>query len=66
MESTSAGKHGSDFIFDSEKGFNIAVALSSFEDGRISEDGQPAELDVSYGQIVFNHYKWGPTADDDN
>ena len=48
-------KYDSDYVFDFKKGFNVAVAFTSYDGTR-----EP-ELDGSYGEIVFNHFKWGPT-----
>jgi hypothetical protein len=43
-----------DFKFSHDKdGFNIAAGFTAY-------DGSPEPiLDPSYGELVFNHYRWG-------
>ena len=43
-----------DDVFDYEKGFNIAIGLTHYDSNQ-----EPVD-DDSYGEIVFNHYSWGP------
>lgn len=43
--------HG--YTFNYESGLNIAVAFTSFDNGK-----EPI-LDKSYGELVFNEYTWG-------
>ena len=43
--------------FDSSKGFNIAAAYSAY-------DGETDPIDdLTVGEVVFNHYKWGRSPD---
>ena len=42
-----------DFIFDHERGLNVAAALTAYD------NEQEMILDQSYGQIVFELYSWG-------
>ena len=46
-----------DFIFNAERGFNIAAAFTAY-------DSNPEPImDERYGTIVFNHYYWGKQPD---
>lgn len=55
FESLEAAKLDSSFIFDSQRGFNMAAAFTSYDGSE-----EPELLDASFGQIVFNLKKWGP------
>ena len=44
-------------IFGYEKGMNIAVAVTEYNKVR------EMELERSYGEIIFNTYRWGEDAD---
>ena len=44
-------------IFGYEKGMNIAVAVTEYNKVR------EMELERSYGEIIFNTYRWGEGAD---
>ena len=43
-----------DYTFSYENGFNVAVAFTQYGD-------KDTVLDPTYGELIFNHYKWGPT-----
>ena len=43
-----------DDIFDYSKGFNLAVAFTAYD-----SNPEPI-LDPTIGELVFNHYEWGP------
>ena len=46
-----------DYLFNFEKGFNIAAALTAYD-----SNPEPI-LDETIGELVFNHYFWGPQPD---
>ena len=46
-----------DYIFGYEEGFNMAVAFTAYDN-----DPEPIE-DPTIGELVFNHYTWGPQPD---
>lgn len=46
-----------DYIFDFQKGFNIAAGFTAY-------DSNPEPIDdPRYGELVFNHYYWGKQPD---
>ena len=45
-------------VISYENGFNFAVAFTAYDN-----DEEPI-LDPSYGEIVFNHFKWGTDAEE--
>ena len=49
--------YDADYVFDYSKGFNLAVALTSYSSLGIED------LDDSIGRIVFKHYYWGSDAE---
>ena len=46
-----------DYEFNFDKGFNFAVAFTAYD------SNQERILDPTIGEIVFNHYEWGPQPD---
>ena len=49
--------YNEDFVFKYEDGFNLAVALTAYD-----SNPEPI-LDPRIGELVFNHYSWGPNRD---
>ena len=43
-----------DFVFSSEQGLNIAAAFTAYD------TDTEWILDETYGEILFNHFSWGP------
>ena len=50
-------KFSADDVFDASKGFAFALAFTAYD-----SDPEPV-LRPEYGEIVFNHYTWGPNED---
>lgn len=44
-------------IFDYQKGLNVAVAFTAFD------NSETWSLDPSYGELVVNKYRWGYKVD---
>ena len=53
LATTTQAHFSSDYIFDKDRGFNIAAAFTAY-------DSNPEPIDdPRYGELVFNHYYWG-------
>ena len=46
-----------DYVFDYSQKFNIAVAFTAYD-----SNPEPI-LDPTYGELIFNHFEWGPKPD---
>ena len=57
MQTTIVGALTDDDSFTYDMGLNIAVALTRYD-----SVVEPFD-DPTVGQVVFNHYKWGPNPD---
>ena len=54
LQTVKESYYSTDYVFSYENGFNIAVAFTAYD-----SNPEPI-LDPTYGEIVYNHYKWGP------
>ena len=57
LSTTNEAFFDADHIFDATKGFAFAAAFTAY-------DGDPEPiLEPEYGEIIFNHFSWGPQDD---